>query len=444
MKPSNYNILINCKESNDIIVFNTLYGSLALFNQVEAKAAKDLFDNPDINLYNNIKDVLIKQKYLIPDTVDEFSIIEKRKRLGIQDNNRMDIVIMPTMECNFSCVYCYENVKKGKMSDFTMESVKKWMTKEIPKHKVVMLSWFGGEPLLNIKKIIEITEHANEVASKNNILLIKHITTNGYGLSKPTTEKLIDLGIIDYQITIDGVPETHNKLRPLKNGKETFSRIFKNIIELLHANKNIKITMRINFNHTNLHEIPNLLKIFPEDCRNQLRLSFEPIFGSCEFSATENISSDEISISLAKYYHIAEELGYDTILGQSYINTGKLVYCFAERANQVIINYNGDIFKCGVTDFFNTDRVGYLDADGFFVKDTEKYDKWMNIPLFDTICKSCKYVPLCMGGCRKSRILNNTTGSFCSLVPTNASYVLKQIAYQGFDNILLDAQIVYI
>jgi len=440
LKASNYNLIIHSKDNHNTIIFNTLYGSLTMFNPEEFELVQRLFKSSNDNENKSFRKILKDQKILISDTIDEFALIENRKRLGMKDKNRMDIIIMPTLECNFSCVYCYENVKQGKMSDVTMESIKKWMTKEIPKHKLVMLFWFGGEPLLSIKRIIEITEHANKVASENNILLVKHITTNGYNFSKSTITKLIDLGIVDYQITIDGVPETHNKLRPLKNGKETFGRIFNNIIALLSTDKTVKITLRINFNHTNLHEIPNLLKMFPENFRNQLIVSFEPIFGNCEYSATDNITSDEISISLAQYYRIAEEFGYDTILGKSAVETGKLVYCYAERENQVDINYNGDIFKCSVNDFNKSERVGYLSENGNFIKDAEKFDKWMNIPLFEPLCKACKYIPLCMGGCRKSRINNKTTGNFCSLVPTNASYVLKQIAYQGFGNLVLNTQ----
>jgi uncharacterized protein len=443
LKVSNYNLIVDCKSTNETIVYNTLYGSLVLFNSAEFEIVKQLFTSPNSSCNKNFQKILRNQKFLISDSIDEFSIIENRKRLGIKDKNRIDITIMPTLECNFSCVYCYENVKKGRMSDLTMESIKKWMTKEIPKYKLVRLCWYGGEPLLNFKKVVEITDHATKIASINDILLVKHITTNGYNFTDAIITKLIKLEIFDYQITIDGAPETHNKLRPLINGKGTFSRIFANIIKLLEADKRVKITLRINFNHLNLHEIPDLLGMFPEKCRNQLRISMEPIFGKCEFSATENILSDEISMSISKYYKIAEEFGYDTILGESYIETGKLVYCFAERENQVDINYNGDIFKCSVNDFDSSERIGYLDANGFFIKDAEKFEKWMNVPLFDTHCLSCKYVPLCMGGCRKSRVENKTTGSFCSLVPTNAIYVLKEIASKGFNNLNLSNQIDY-
>ncbi len=113
------------------------------------------------------------------------------------------------------------------------------------------------------------------------------------------------------------------------------------------------------------------------------------------------------------------------------------MYCYAERKNQLIINFNGDIFKCSVSDFYPKDRFGYIGEGGKLITN-EKWEKWMNYTLFDDICYSCKYLPLCMGGCRKSRIENQTTGSNCALVPTNASYILKQISFQGFDDLVIN------
>jgi hypothetical protein len=39
-----------------------------------------------------------------------------------------------------------------------------------------------------------------------------------------------------------------------------------------------------------------------------------------------------------------------------------------------------------------------------------------------------------MGGCRKARMESGATGTFCKLVPTNASYTLKSIAFGTFES----------
>ena len=120
-------------------------------------------------------------------------------------------------------------------------------------------------------------------------------------LSNERISKLVGSNIYDFQITVDGTPAVHDKLRILKNGRGTFARIFQNICQLARADKRVKISLRVNFNHSNLHTIPALLQSFPVDVRPQLRVIYEPIFGSCSLSATDNLPSEEISRAMSDY-----------------------------------------------------------------------------------------------------------------------------------------------
>jgi radical SAM protein with 4Fe4S-binding SPASM domain len=124
------------------------------------------------------------------------------------------------------------------------------------------------------------------------------------------------------------------------------------------------------------------------------------------------------------------------VLGLSGLSVGKLVYCYAERDNQLIINYNGDVHKCSVSNFRPEDRVGYIRADGRLVRDEQRWALWTDAQLSNSTCRACSYLPLCMGGCRKTRLEQEGPGDCCTLVPTNASYLLKQIAYGRFPNLV--------
>lgn len=438
MKASQYNIMVDHPESGETILFNSLYGSLMVFDHNEIDVVKRILADP---VQGDLTDaplnaVLIEQKYLIEGSVDEVEIVKARKRAGIKDNNRLDVIIMPTLDCNFACPYCYEDHRPSRMTDKTETALKTWLAEEIPKHKVLLLSWFGGEPLIDYKHVLSISHHAVQITRKSGVSCILHMTTNGYLLNKKRIEELLNVEILDFQITVDGSPETHNKLRVLKNGQGTFERIFQNIIDLARADERVKISIRVNFNHTNLESIPKLLEMFPTDVRTQLGMEFEPIFGDCSVSATDNLPAHDISLSLAKYNELAKQLGYGITHGLSSIQTGKLVYCYAERENQYVINYNGDVYKCSVSKFEPSERVGYITPNGIFVKDDEQFDKYVNSKLFEKSCYSCPYLPLCMGGCRSAQLKNQNTGSYCSLVPTNASYLLKQVALGGLQYML--------
>ncbi len=439
MKASQYNIFVEQSETGETILYNSLYGSLSLWEPSEIGAVKHVLANvaKSESEYAVTMATLIDQKNIIEDSVDEIAIIKKRKSMGIKDGNRLDVIIMPTLDCNFACVYCYENHRPGVMSEPMETAIKKWLAVQIPKYKVVMLHWFGGEPLMGFQRIISITRFAADMAAKSGSSLVTHMTTNGYLLNKKRIRELIDAGIHDYQITVDGTPDIHDRMRMLKNGKGTFDRLFHNINNLARADRRLKISLRVNFNHDNLHTIPRLLEMFPDDVRAQLRIVYEPIFGSCSLSATDNLPAIEISEAMVDYYKLAERLGYDVVLGQAGIYTGRLVYCYAERENQFIINCNGDVYKCSVGEFNPEQRVGYIRGDGVFVKEAERWNQWTGeAELFEDECFSCKYLPLCMGGCRNMRLHRKGTGSYCSLVPTNTSYLLKQVAYGNFESFL--------
>ncbi|MEW6607684.1 MAG: radical SAM protein [bacterium] len=440
MKSSRYNIFVDCPETGEVALYNTLYGSLTLWSHNEIGTVKHILAEPNqFSEENVIKAVLIEQQHLIDDYTDEITIIENRKISGIKDENRLDVVVMPTLECNFACVYCYETHRPSKMTDETEAAIKKWIGRELPKYKVIMLHWFGGEPLSEYQRVISISQYATDLADKLGVSCFKHITTNGYLLNKKRCKELINTGIYDFQITVDGSPEIHNQLRILRNGKGTFKRLFENINMLARTDEQVKISLRVNFNHNNLHSIPYLLEMFPMDVRAHLRVVYEPIFGHCSLNATDNLPSKEISEAMINYYKLAAQLGYDVVLGQAsqHIYTGKLVYCFAERENQFIINYTGDVYKCSVSQFNPKERVGYIRTDGMFIKQDDQWNQWVDTDdLFEEKCYSCVYLPLCMGGCRKTRLRQKETGSYCSLFPTNTSYILKQVAFGQFEDII--------
>jgi len=39
-------------------------------------------------------------------------------------NQHMSLILMPAEQCNFRCIYCYEDFTIGKMSKTTIEAIK--------------------------------------------------------------------------------------------------------------------------------------------------------------------------------------------------------------------------------------------------------------------------------------------------------------------------------
>ena len=438
MKPSRYNLTSTDPETGETILFNTLYGSTVALDQYHWSMVADILATLPIergDTSSKIRDALKKGRFIVEDTVDELAIVRNRKTCGMKDTNRADVIIMPNMTCNFSCPYCYEkHDDKNRISPTMQSALKAWLGTVIDEHKLVLLNWFGGEPLLSPNVILSISEFALKRCRSKNVSLVSHITTNGYSLSPSLISKLIALEIFGFQITIDGPAAIHNRVRVLRSGKGTFRRIFDNVIMLCEANKQVKVALRVNFNHNNIDAIPDLLEQFPSQIRPQLRTVFEPVFGDAQQSATENLPAATISRQITNYYELAARMGFDVVLGG--LGIGKLAYCYAEREHQYIVNFNGDVFKCSVGDFSASERVGFINSEGVLVQEREKWDDWFSMELFEDHCEHCSFLPLCMGGCRKDRIENKRTGSYCHLVPTNTSHALKSVAFGSFKEIL--------
>ena len=93
-------------------------------------------------------------------------------------NKRLELILLITEQCNFRCVYCYEDFKIGKMEPDIIEGVKNLINKRIEGLNLLQLSFFGGEPLLNKRAIFELSAFAKERCDTNKKNYNGSITTN--------------------------------------------------------------------------------------------------------------------------------------------------------------------------------------------------------------------------------------------------------------------------
>ena len=80
------------------------------------------------------------------------------------------------------------------------------------------------------------------------------------------------------QVTIDGPEEIHNRTRFLKNGEGTYRRIINN---LLQANENLEVVIRVNIQKENIKYVPEFvdsLKQVGIDKRNNIKPYFLILF----------------------------------------------------------------------------------------------------------------------------------------------------------------------
>ena len=268
MKASRYNITSTDPATGRLVLFNTLYGSTVVVPPEEACEVVAALENPSNaqSAEGTLVADLSRLKFIVNNELDELALVLHRKEAGIKDSNRLDVIILPNLDCNFACPYCYESHDRAnRMSIQVRERLVKWLDATIPRHKMLLLNWFGGEPLLSPDHIAAITESARRKCSVHGVRLLTNITTNGYALTHGMIARLIALEIFSYQITVDGPAATHNKTRVLKSGKGTFERVFQNIVAIARADARVRVSVRVNYNHHNIYQIPELIRLFPSD-----------------------------------------------------------------------------------------------------------------------------------------------------------------------------------
>lgn len=291
----------------------------------------------------------------------------------------MQLTIMPTEKCNFRCVYCYEDFKIGKMKQETLDGIKALISQSAPELKKLIIQWFGGEPTLNPKGIKEISEHIVALQKEYGFLYKAHMTTNAYVMDKAMFSEFVDLGIIDYQISLDGMPEQHNKTRIKANGDATFDTIWKNLCSYQEIKSEFNIVFRLHVMQENSQSMLELSKKIREQFGQDHRyMSFIRNIANLGGSSDEGVDK-YVPNEKKKLDDLIEEMSQimTTDKHKSHKKQGKDPYiCYAAMPRHLTIRADGRLAKCTVA--FDDDRndLGRINPDGTLKINGEKFELW--------------------------------------------------------------------
>jgi uncharacterized protein len=184
-------------------------------------------------------------------------------------NDQLLLFIMSTEECNFHRKYCYESFKIKREHEDVVLGIKNFLSVRMPELLKLNINWFGGEPLLNYRVMIDIMQHAISLSTSNPNLKIKSgASTNASLLTPKILESLCDLRVTDFQITLDGDADSHDLLRVSRDKTPTFAIIWKNLVAAHKSKANFKFLLRIHVNKLNENSCYKLLRKISEDIGN--------------------------------------------------------------------------------------------------------------------------------------------------------------------------------
>src|SRR5436305_12629522 len=117
------------------------------------------------------------------------------------------------------------------MSPDTSEQVARWIDARMDElhPKRLTVTFFGGEPLVNLPALYDLAERAWKSTQARGIELTIGIISNGLLLTEELVERLVPFGLNYVKLTLDGDRDNHNRMRPLRGGQGTFDRLIENI-----------------------------------------------------------------------------------------------------------------------------------------------------------------------------------------------------------------------
>lgn len=394
MKVSKYNIYI--EENNKFYVFNQMTSALSeidreLYTLLRKESSLD-------ELSEELLRDLEYSHYVCGQDLVEENILLQANRILRYGNRMARITILPTLECTFRCWYCYESHLESVMSQETADSVISFIRKIIIENKlnVVILDWFGGEPLLHFDEIMyPIGKAIVKLCAEENVKLSHSITTNGYLLNPDMICRMNEIKLNSFQITLDGNSFFHNKTRYSPTDKNTYDTIVNNIISLCEIIHDLKMVLRINYTPKNISTIDDIVFSFPKDVRKKIRISPQIVW---QFKEAINEIGDVIKNKLRAFSDNGFML--DNIAFPSY-SAG----CYVENMLQFVINYDATIFKCTARDFLNKDKsIGHLDKDGNFIANSNYYNYFVSSHFENPKCLACRLLPSCTGMCLQKKV----------------------------------------
>ncbi len=405
MKPSKYNFFFPYEyEDGKYIAYNALSNSMALMDEKSYKkyaAFKEAGTPMDEEaLVENLK----KGNFLIADDLNEVDIIRHDMYAARFDTRALGLTIAVTSDCNFRCIYCYEKdvIHNCYMDEKTEKNIADFVERQAKTLRVLSITWYGGEPLMNTGTIERLSKIFIEVCKRNGIRYHAGIITNGYNLTRENLELLKRCQVSSIQITIDGDEATHDKRRPLQNGMPTFGRIMRNLTEL--KDDLIPVHLRINVDRENcgnlegiLHEIKDrglTSKVTPYVARVENNGStYEE--GKC-------LSINEYLVHRDEFGSRIRECGYETNSNHQYPKR-KNSYCSCDRINSYVIGPDGTLYKCWENIGNQDSSIGNINETSFKSKNSVYLAYMMFDPTLDAECSVCKYLPICIGGCPRKR-----------------------------------------
>ncbi len=448
MQPSIFNVRVPLRDQSDVFLMNTLTDAqiivppevVSLLDSVEGRTrpgSPAAFDAEERDALATLTEL----GFLVDSHEADRRALDAYFDTVRHDTSQLRLTVLTTLQCNFACGYCFQgdhddhNRHAHKMSLDTAREVVEHAARQMDAihPERLSLTFFGGEPLLNLPVIYYLAEHVHAAAAARGVRLSFSIITNGLLLTPAVIDRLTPYGPVAVKVTLDGDQAAHDRKRPLRGGQGTFDRIIANIRAVAGT---CTISLGGNFDDENAASYPALLDFLAaQDFASKIaKVNFKPVMGGAAAAPAAGpgrpspltgiipltpIATDgaplggtcmtvtgaggtQKAASACDTCHFVDETmgflrdetrkrGFPTIDG---VHMGP---CEIHRKHAHTIGPDGATYACPGFTGEATFATGHISATQTPIqaKAADRFDRigaWRN-------CGDCSFIPVCAGGC---------------------------------------------
>jgi uncharacterized protein len=346
----------------------------------------------------------------------------------------MDLILLPTEQCNFRCKYCYETFEKGDMSPAVQEAIIKHVRKSLHNYTALHVSWFGGEPLEATDVIAHLSEEFIKICKAARKPYHAGMTTNGYNLTADTYDKLYgNYKINNYQVTLDGPEEEHDKQRVFADGSGTHKRIVSNLLDIKRRarGRDVSFVIRTNYTKKILADMERYLWFYCENFGDDPRFSIYMHMASDWGGERVQAFSSEMMehgryrdiLNNVKKIELPLNRPLNLDLHHSNLDCGTS-FCYAGKKNSIVIGSDGLLYKCTADFIYEKNIVGRINERGDLLLN-DNYYLWLAPHEAPAKCETCFYGACCLSMSCPALRVRGEESDVCSFEKDNMGLFLE-------------------
>ena len=155
--------------------------------------------------------------------------------------------------CNLRCVHCYSHSRNEEYSGELTTEQGMALLDDLGDYGAPVILFSGGEPLMR-PDIFELIQRARDKGMR------AVLSTNGTLIDEDAATKLQDFGLSYVGVSLDGLQETNDKFRGVKNA---FDMALAGIRSCLKVG--VKVGLRFTVNKRNVRDVPGIFDLIREE-----------------------------------------------------------------------------------------------------------------------------------------------------------------------------------